>query len=428
MNTEIFTAEEKTVMQFTVSGPLLVPFYNQWGKNIYWQSSAFDLDPIHLDADSTSGSPVLLGGDLFIGFLNGIGGRFAFDGVRTLTLTLEPEQRIMIKQGCNPYEAWDEYNGYFATPTHEEKAWQRLEYCTWVEQSKRSALAGNSNYDVINEKFVYSFVERVEKMGLPKGKLTIDDGWAINTLPDGRYTSGNWDVDEKKFPNFEKLIKELSNAGYTPGLWFSPFSATPDTEVIKKHPNLLTNSYFRESRNQRYFVFDEDALRPYYHEVFERYINIGIKKFKLDIAYSKKSDMIAMLKVMSEEIRSIDPTVEIESHIPDIFAAPYCDAVRLNDVSIDSSGKWKGVTLGHYDICRHSAAGKILNLDHIGSNASLTEANDFMAHWHLLKSFLLESKSYPVISYLPDIFSDEIRTQFCDEINEIYDKDGYKKI
>jgi len=427
METRIFTADKKTEFEFTTSGPLYVPFYNKWGKNVYWQTEAFDLDPVHLDADSTSGSPVLINGDLFIGFLNGVGGRFIYDGVRSLKLILESGQKVMIKENCNPYEAWEEYNIYFQTSFKEEQFWQRLEYCTWVEQSKQSALAGNSNYDIINEKFVYSFVERIEKMGLPKGKLTIDDGWAINTLADGRYTSGNWDVDPIKFPHFETLIRELTDAGYTPGLWFSPFSATPDTELIKQNPNLLTDNYFRVSRNQRYFVFDEDVLRPYYHEIFGRYIDMGIKKLKLDIAYSVKSDMISMLRVMSEEIRSIDPTVEIESHIPDIFATPYCDTVRLNDVSIDDDGKWKGVAAGHYDVCRRSAAGKILNLDHIGSNASLPDANNYMAHWHLLRSFLLESKSYPVVSNLPDSFSEKICTQFCDEINELYDKDGYRK-
>lgn len=427
MATEIITAEEKYERSFITTGPLYLPFYNLWGKNVYWRTDAFDLDPIHLRADSTSGSPVIINGNLFIGFLNDVGGRFIFDGVRTLTVSIEKGQKIMIKENGDPYQAWEEYNGYFASDNHEEAFWQRLEFCTWVEQTKQAMLSARDNYKVINEKFVYNYLERIEKMGLPKGKFTIDDGWAVNYLPDGRYTSANWEIDRKKFPHFENLIKELSSAGYTPGLWFNPFCATPDAEIIQKHSELLSDRFFHVERNSRFFNVDEEILRPYYHDVFSKYVEIGIKKFKIDIAYDKKSDMISMLRIMSEEIRKIDPSIEIESHIPDIFAAPYCDTVRLNDVSIDESGLWKSVTSGHFDVCRLSAAGKILNLDHIGSNAGLQSAEDFMAHWHLLRSFLLKTKSYPVVSCLPDIYSENICKQFCDEINEIYDKNGYRK-
>lgn len=428
MKAEIFTAQEYTEREFTTVGPIYTPFYNLWGKNVYWQTSAFDFDSVHIDADSTSGSPILLNGNLFIGFLNAVGGRFVFDGVRTLKLILEPGQKVMIKEKCDPYEAWEEYNTCFPDTTHKEKFWEKLEYCTWVEQSKQSQLACKDNYDILNEKFVYNYIERIEKMGLPKGKFTIDDGWAINTQPKCLYTTGNWEIDRKKFPNFEQLIKDIAAAGYEPGLWFNPFCATPDAKIIQEHPDLLSDNYFKKDRDTRYFVFNEEILRPYYREIFEKFIGMGIRKLKLDIAYKKKTDMISMLRVISDEVRRIDPTVEIESHIPDIFAAPYCDAVRLNDVSIDEHGKWRGVATGHFDVCRLSSPDKVLNLDHIGSNAGLCSANDFMSHWHLLRGFLLETKrAYPVVSCLPDIYSPEICKQFVDEINEIYTPEGYRK-
>ena len=38
-----------------------------------------------------------------------------------------------------------------------------------------------------------------------KGKLTIDDGWAINRTANGEYLMGNWEINRNKFPNMEKL-------------------------------------------------------------------------------------------------------------------------------------------------------------------------------------------------------------------------------
>ena len=426
MSTEIFTAKERTERKFTVSAPVYTPFYNKWGANVYWQTDKFDFDPLNLDANSTPGSPVLIAQELFIGFLNAVGGRFVFDGVRTLTLIVEPGQTVIINEQCNPYEIWKEYNTHFPKAAHEEKFWELLEFCTWVEQSKTAHFSGKSNYDVFNEELVYDYLRRIEKMNLPKGKFTIDEGWCERRLPDKRYATGNYIADRDKFPHFEKMIKDITDEGYTPGLWFSPFIAAPDADIAKKCPNILKKA--EESGRKQFFINPEEEalLHSYYHDVFATYIEMGIRKLKIDIAYSKMSDMISLLRILSEEVRKIDNTVEIECHMPNILANPYCDTVRLNDVSVDRSD-WRSVTLGHFDVCRRSAPDKILNLDHIGSNAAAPGANAFMEHWHMLRSFLAETRSYVVVSDLPDIFTKDVCDRFCDELRDVYSQDGFRK-
>ena len=83
----IKTFEREMVLTYSVMPPLYIPFRNAWGQNVYTTYSPFDLDPFTIKASSTSGSPVLIAGDCFFGFLNAPGGRFAYDGAGTLTVT-----------------------------------------------------------------------------------------------------------------------------------------------------------------------------------------------------------------------------------------------------------------------------------------------------------------------------------------------------
>lgn len=426
MATEIFTAKVKTERTFTVFGPIYTPFNNIPGANVYWQTGKFDFDPINIPARITPGSPVLVNCELFIGFLNQVGGRFVYDGSRTLTLILEPGQTVMINEKCNPWDVWEnEYNARFEKSTHEEAFWQRLEYCTWVEQSKTSYFAGNSNFDILDEQFVYDYLRRLDKMHLPKGKFTIDEGWAERRPPNGRYDKANYEINRDKFPHFERMLKDLKDAGYDPGLWFSPFITATDTKLALAHPEILTDM-FEKGRLQYCMQCKEEVLRPYYRELFGKYIDMGIRKLKLDIAYFPMAQMIDMLRILSEEVRAIDNTVEIECHLPSIFAVPYCDTVRMNDVSADKPN-WREITINHFEVSKRSSNGKIINLDHIGSNADAPGAKTYMEHWHLLRSFLMETKSYPVVSNLPDTLAKPVCNRFCDELREIYDQDGYRK-
>ena len=41
----------------------------------------------------------------------------------------------------------------------------------------------------------------------------------------------------------ERLVKDMTDEGFLPGLWFAPFTITDDCELAKKHPELLGDSY-----------------------------------------------------------------------------------------------------------------------------------------------------------------------------------------
>ncbi len=415
----IYTAEKRESLQFFVLPPLFTPYYNLWGKNVYWQDSAFCHDPFTIHAYSTSGSPAIVAGNKFFGFLNEKGGTFAFDGKTTLTVTMEPGQQLLAEECCDPWSTFSVYNQMIlgSELPEEQPFWSALEYCTWVEQTHAGRISGKSNYEVFDERFVYNYLERVEKLGLPKqGKFTIDDGWAILNNGKGQYLIGDWDIDRKKFPHFERVISELSGAGFAPGLWFAPFNLSPDSRFGTEHPEVLSTDQFADNRNYiRCTPETEPILHEYYRNVFTPYLQMGIKKLKLDISYGRKDEMIGILRIIREEVKKVDPTVEIEAHIPDVFAARYADTIRMNDVSIFPNINWQSVIAGHFQTC-HYSSNRILNLDHLGGNNPQDSAKLFLDHCDMLLAYSGQHRSYPVISMLPDGYAPSVQEAFAEKL------------
>ena len=413
---EFNEAESKT---FKVIAPLYLPFYNRWNENAYTKYEPFHLDPFEINCSSTSGSPVLLGGGSFFGFLNENGGSFEYDGAETLTVYGKSGQKLYYSESCDPYAEWRKYNEIVLsshTRNKNETFWSMLEYCTWVDQKKEAALKGSKDVHApLTEKYVYEYMDRVEKLGLPKGKLTIDDGWYVRRNSEGRIVYGDWEIDRNKFPNMEKLVSDITERGFIPGLWFAPFNFTPDCALAKKYPSLMGDVYSQNNELGLKWVFirPDKVLEEYYTNIFTKYVKMGFKKFKMDIAYGFKPDMKELLKMIYGIVKKLDPSIEIECHIPDIFVSRYCDTVRINDVSFDEKGLWRGTAMEHYKVCKYSSHDKILNLDHLGTNTPVPKSEDYLEHTRVM---LKLKGGYPCVSLLPDIFDEKVIKEFTDMV------------
>ena len=411
--------EKDTVLQFKALLPMYLPFYNRWGRNAYYKYEPFCYDPFHIKCSSTSGSPVVLSCHGFFGFLHDVGGEFSYDGKGTLSVSCPAGQTLYYHEDCNPYDEWLQYNTTVLADFEKrpvEAFWGGLEYCTWVDQKRFAVQQGKSNMQAcLNEQFVYDYMRRVDRLGLPKGKLTIDDGWDTTYTEGGRRIYGNWRIDREKFPHMEQLVKDMTNNGFIPGLWFTPFTFTDDCELAKKHPELIGDVYSQSSESGMRWTFIKPSpvLEKYYREIFSYYISMGFRKLKLDISYGEKSDMKALLRMMYGIIKEIDPAVEVEAHVPDIFVSRYCDTVRINDVNFDDEGKWRGVTVEHYKVCKYSSADKILNLDHLGTNTPIPREEDYLEHTKML---LRLEGGYPCVSLLPDLFDQRTVDTFVGEV------------
>lgn len=414
--------DKETVLKFKIMLPCFLPFYNQGNVNVYYKYEAFDLDPFNLKAASTSGSPVLITPNAFFGFLNDeVGGRFAHDGRGNLTVTCKAGQTLYYNESCDPYAEWEKYNAIILDSLPEQKNegfWGEIEYCTWNEQKRWQKERELENTQAaLDENLIYDYMDRIERLGLPKGKLTIDDGWDTELNADGKRIFGNWEENKKKFPDMERLCRDMTERGFIPGLWLCPFVITDDCDIAKAHPEIVGSNYHADPNFplRWKYLLDSDILDGYFNDIFKKYIGMGFRKFKLDIAYGCKQDMRDLLQRMYRIIKNIDPAVEVECHIPDIFVSKYCDTVRLNDVNLDPEGKWRGLTQEHYKVCRYSSPNKILNLDHLGTNTPVPPADKFLEHSRMI---LALEGGYPCVSLLPDCYDGQTQNEFVSAVKE----------
>jgi hypothetical protein len=378
---------------------------------------------------------VLLGKNFFAGFLHPhLDSEFSFDG-HTVTCRMPKGQELYYSEG-NPLQIWKKYNQYIASgfqmkDQSKVTTLPEIEYCTWVEQKKTALKCyGSSNMNetinVLNDKFIDDYIHRIKKLGLPEGVLTLDHGWAIG--------SDNFDFDlthpdRSKFNDFAATIHRIKDAGFIPGLWFAPAFCYKTSSIYKKYPELIGEQFTGANENGFEFPVyyfnvtqeNKEILSEWFKKLFTPYLEMGVKKLKIDFTYNNKSMMIKIIELLSNAVKSVCDDVEIEGHIPDIFATPYQDAIRLNDVVPQEDCDWQGIFNAHYEVSRNSAWKTQLNLDHIGTNSPKISEEDFLKSLAQFKN----KRGYPVVSMLPDHFSDNTISVMKNYL-ERYDNNKHK--
>lgn len=421
-NKETILKGEGKQIHIKVTAPLFCPFQslnfldaNEKGGNAYYYlKEPFTYNPFTCQASGMSGSPVLIDANgKFIGFMTTLGyenSTFSFNGKDTLTLTVPEGQEVFLDESGNSDAAWKEYNTQMMGRlqiqpiTAAPSFWSDVEYCTWSEQ-KQLGTKKHEHFHLLNHDFVKYYIDKLVEFGYPKGKLTLDHGWGM--FPDGTINSGfgSWMPDPKKFPNFRKTMEMISQKGFTPGLWIGFPKIHKHSLAAKKHPELL-GAYKQGSKPGRkddiQWLNPKSDIFDYASEVISRFYEMGVRKFKIDMSYNTKSDMLHIHKDLYRAAKLIDKDIEMEFHVPDIFFARYSDVVRTNDVWLNDKYNWEERVKTHYEICYKSAPGRGINLDHIGGNdtTSLNEKK-FLKHLEMYKT----KTGYPLVSVLPHHYS-----------------------
>ncbi|MCB1138061.1 MAG: alpha-galactosidase [Leptospiraceae bacterium] len=117
----------------------------------------------------------------------------------------------------------------------------------------------------------------------------IDDGYQKNI--------GDWLQTNEKFPRgLAPLVKQIKKAGYRAGVWYAPFLARPDADLIRQHPEiLLRNAKGRPVRalinpNWGGKTYALDVTHPKYLEYISRvtrhFIEQGFTYLKLDFLFT----------------------------------------------------------------------------------------------------------------------------------------------
>ncbi|MFY0601290.1 MAG: hypothetical protein JXR03_16555 [Cyclobacteriaceae bacterium] len=410
------TVEKQT---FTVKAPLFCPYHSildghpNGGGSHYYRENAFSHNPFTIRASGMSGSPLIVDAEgKLIGFTTNLGfenSTFSFDGVNTLTVTVPPGQELYIDETGDGERAWKRYNsemmerlGIQPLDNH-PSFWSDVEYCTWVEQKYQSK-APRQHFRLLNHQFISDYLDKLIEFDYPKGKMTLDHGWGL--FPDGSIDSGfgSWEPDPGLFPDFRKTMDMISEKGFTPGLWIGFPKIHAASTIAQKRPNLLGDWDVRGeklgSSDVRYLNPSAD-IYEYASEVIGRFHEMGVRKFKIDMSYNRKSDMLFIHKELYRAAKNIDPTLEMEFHVPDIFFVKHCDTIRTNDIWLRDEYDWEGRVSSHYKVSTQSAPGRVINLDHIGGNdTSVITEKKFLRHLEMYEG----KTGYPLVSVLPHHF------------------------
>ncbi|MCB1167832.1 MAG: alpha-galactosidase, partial [Leptospiraceae bacterium] len=117
----------------------------------------------------------------------------------------------------------------------------------------------------------------------------IDDGYQKNI--------GDWLDTNEKFPRgLGGLVQDSKKAGYRAGVWYAPFLARPDADIIKQHPEILLKDH--KGRPVRALInpnwggktYALDVTHPaylsYIEKVTRHFVKLGFNYLKLDFLFT----------------------------------------------------------------------------------------------------------------------------------------------
>lgn len=255
-----------------------------YGANVtsaqYWplETAKFSKDPFY--ATSNQASPIWLtsnGAILFADTYNTMG--FSMNTVRQGTFEFHVKKtkgfnwKIIV--GENIREAYYSMINIVGKPgtIPPREYFVYPIFNTWIEFLTK-----------VNQNDIIGYVNQIKKNNFPVSVFDIDDKWT------SRY--GDMAFDSVKFPDPEKLMNDLRNAGLKVALWITPF-------IEKDAKN------YQIALNNNYLIMDEAGAQPYIarwwngyaamvdlsnpkaHEWFlgmlkNLQVNYGVDGFKLD--------------------------------------------------------------------------------------------------------------------------------------------------
>lgn len=141
-------------------------------------------------------------------------------------------------------------------------------------------------YQNINEDIILRDLEGLKRAGKSANIFQIDDGFETMV--------GDWDIDEKKFPNgLAPIVDKIHAQGLKAGLWLAPFSAQFRSKVVKEHPEWL----IRDEKGKPvycgvgwggFYALDIEIpqVREYVKGIFDKtFDEYGFDMVKLDFLY-----------------------------------------------------------------------------------------------------------------------------------------------
>ena len=232
-----------------------------------------------------------------------VAGALAWSGNWRLNFEIDPEDRLTVTGGINPYAS--EYplaaGASFRTP---DMIWTRSdEGAGGISRNmhrwaRRYAIYGGGTlcpillnswegaYFTFNTQTILRMIDDAANMGLEM--FVLDDGWFGRKYPRNSDNAGlgDWQVNTDKLPEgIGYLASYAHSKGLKFGIWIEPEMVNPASELAENHPDWVVQSPGRElyeTRNQWVLDLSNPAVQDFVFRVFD-----SVMQSSPDIDYIK---------------------------------------------------------------------------------------------------------------------------------------------
>ncbi len=149
-------------------------------------------------------------------------------------------------------------------------------YCTWYRKKPRKTKFRGAS----NERDILVYVDFCEKNHIKDfgfDVIQLDDGWQIAKRdysaydPDGPYPNG-----------FERIVNRIKRAGFTPGLWYTPFSWDDKSPVFAKDKQYFMKDFQKNNASHWWAGTFLDMSRPEARELVSKTTEKIVKEWGFD--------------------------------------------------------------------------------------------------------------------------------------------------
>lgn len=135
-------------------------------------------------------------------------------------------------------------------------------------------------YMKFTEAKLHSLAKKAADLGCEL--FVLDDGW-FGHRDDDASSLGDWNVYKKKLPHGVVGIAEyVHKLGMKFGLWFEPEMISPDSELMKAHPEYAVQDGIHQpslGRNQLVIDLTKQEVRDYLYESVAQHLRTGVIDF-----------------------------------------------------------------------------------------------------------------------------------------------------
>ncbi len=177
--------------------------------------------------------------------------------------------------------------------------------------------------------------------------ITVDDGWNHNW--------GEWQPNYRFPGGLERLVKEISDRGFIPGIWTAPLQVESLSTPAMRTPEILIKNQYGDplpSDAGGHYLVDPTSPggRGFLQELFARLYDLGFRLFKVDYVRSLLKvnqfyeEGVGPYEALRELFRIIRSCVK-DSHIIGCSLPEECGpfVVDSGRITIDIHNQWSHV-------------------------------------------------------------------------------------